>query len=46
MELWSVEGKCLKVEKERQFFDLSDLPSGYYFLNVYGFDEPFKIVKY
>ncbi len=46
MELISLEGKILKTEKDKNYLDLSDLPSGYYFLNVYGFDELFKIVKY
>jgi hypothetical protein len=46
MELWSLEGKLLKFEDEKQFFDVSDLPAGYYFLKVIGFDELFKIVKY
>ncbi len=46
MELLSFEGKLLKSEKVAQFFDVSDLPAGYYFLKVYGFDELFKIIKY
>jgi hypothetical protein len=46
MELWSLEGKLLKFEDEKQFFDISDLPAGYYFLKVFGFDELFKIIKY
>jgi hypothetical protein len=46
MELISLEGKILMTERDKTYLDLSDLPSGYYFLNVYGFDELFKIVKY
>ncbi|NPA67670.1 MAG: T9SS type A sorting domain-containing protein, partial [Chlorobi bacterium] len=46
-EIFDISGKQIKIISEKKQYDISDFPSGIYFLKIYSSDKTFvkKIIK-